>query len=164
MAKPLVKKTLSFFEAATRVAKPFPSSYGLGHDICHTERLVAILRQENTRNRWARRVFTRLEWPVLISRFLRAGGIETDFVSKEGQRQPQDSEVADRSSRSGSNNAGAHLMLPKLPGLTALPKKSEQSGAAIADPLLSKLVRHLAGRFEHPHRFFVSLDSDSAVQ
>ena len=50
--------------------KPFPYPIGLGIDICHIPRLSGLLgRQDDYVTLWARKVFTRLEWPHLWLRF-----------------------------------------------------------------------------------------------
>lgn len=53
--------------------KPFPYPLGVGVDMCHIPRLYRILGQQgNYVTRWARRVFTRLEWPHLSQKFVEA--------------------------------------------------------------------------------------------
>ena len=53
--------------------KPFPFPIGVGVDICHLRRLSFILnKQDDYVTRWARKVFTRQEWPSLWQSFDRA--------------------------------------------------------------------------------------------
>ena len=46
--------------------KPFPFPLGIGIDIVKISRLAGILKDEKRFNQWARRVFSRLEWPQIL--------------------------------------------------------------------------------------------------
>jgi len=118
-------------------AKPFPSPYRTGHDICQASRIATLLQQETTRNRWARRVFTRLEWPALVRRFQHAA--RADGEDEQQYQAPGE--------RSAHQKVGIWL-LPKLSRFTMLSNDPDQCRAAIADRKspLGSLVRHLAGR------------------
>ena len=48
--------------------KPFPFALGVGTDICRVARLVHVANDTVRLNLWAKRVFTRLEWPMLHER------------------------------------------------------------------------------------------------
>ena len=49
--------------------KPFPYPLGIGIDVCKVARIARVLRSTGLRNQWARRVFTRLEWPDVCRYF-----------------------------------------------------------------------------------------------
>lgn len=50
--------------------KPFPYPIGVGVDICHIPRLHNIVgKRSDYVTRWARKIFTRLEWPHLWQKF-----------------------------------------------------------------------------------------------
>ena len=53
------------------VPKPFPYPIGVGTDICSINRIAGLLRLRDTRERWIRRTFTRLEWPGIWQSFQR---------------------------------------------------------------------------------------------
>lgn len=48
--------------------KPFPFALGVGTDICRVARLVHVANDAVRLNLWAKRVFTRLEWPMVYER------------------------------------------------------------------------------------------------
>ena len=48
--------------------KPFPFALGVGTDICRVARLVPVANDAVRLNLWAKRVFTRLEWPMVYER------------------------------------------------------------------------------------------------
>lgn len=55
--------------------KPFPYPIGVGVDICHIPRLYATLDHPSEYvTRWARKIFTRQEWPCLLKRCSQASG------------------------------------------------------------------------------------------
>ncbi|KAL8967383.1 MAG: hypothetical protein Q9197_005458 [Variospora fuerteventurae] len=55
--------------------KPFPYPIGVGVDICHIPRLYATLGHPSEYvTRWARKIFTRQEWPCLFKRCSQASG------------------------------------------------------------------------------------------
>ena len=49
--------------------KPFPFPLGIGIDVCKSVRIVHFLQSSRLSNQWARKVFTRLEWPDLLRQF-----------------------------------------------------------------------------------------------
>lgn len=50
--------------------KPFPYPIGVGVDICHIPRLYNIVgKPDDYITRWAKKIFTRLEWPQLWQKF-----------------------------------------------------------------------------------------------
>lgn len=49
--------------------KPFPYPIGIGIDVCKPSRILRLMQDHQTLNRWLRKVFNRLEWPQLVSRF-----------------------------------------------------------------------------------------------
>ena len=126
--------------------KPFPFPIGNGIDVCRVNRIAAILRHENTRNHWARKVFTRLEWPALCRRLQR---VEEAAGQPDGHNGPTSNEklesehqiVADRYDN-------AIWMLPKLSGYSSTFEDENAYWSAIADErsALGGLARHLAGR------------------
>ncbi|KAL9015312.1 MAG: hypothetical protein Q9173_000110 [Seirophora scorigena] len=55
--------------------KPFPYPIGVGVDICHSHRLYATLGHPSQYvTTWARKIFTRQEWPCLLKRCSQASG------------------------------------------------------------------------------------------
>lgn len=71
------------------VPKAFPFPIGVGTDICQIHRIAAILRRRETRERWARKVFTRLEWPSLWRAFQRCQLSTTDRRGNSPSKHPQ---------------------------------------------------------------------------
>ena len=55
--------------------KPFPFSIGVGTDICQVSRVRHIAANGTLLNSWARKVFTRHEWPTLYKK-IASGGTE----------------------------------------------------------------------------------------
>ncbi|KAL6717078.1 hypothetical protein ACLMJK_004992 [Lecanora helva] len=112
--------------------KPFPLPIGVGIDICRIHRIAALLQNENSRNQWARRVFTRMEWPSLCMSFNRAndsGKWESDSITKE--------------------NYISDVYLPRLSNHSDVLRNSELYWSAINDKRskLAGLAQHLAGRW-----------------
>ena len=130
------------------VPKPFPFQIGVGVDICRINRIASILRPVSTRNRWARRVFTRLEWPALCRRF--------DCAANAKKECDEESEVLkNRSDRNGKLDHAdkidsAAWMLPSLSPYSSILEDEDETAywSAIADDrsALGVLARHLAGR------------------
>lgn len=50
-------------------SKAFPFPIGIGIDLIQTSRIESILKDHYKLNRWAQRVFTRLEWPFISHKF-----------------------------------------------------------------------------------------------
>ncbi len=130
--------------------RPFPFPLGIGTDVCRVNRIAAILRYEYTRNRWARKVFTRLEWPALCRRLQRlekttgepAGQVDVTSDQKLGK---EDQTVA-------RNSETAIWMLPRLSRYSSIFEDENSYWSTIADErsALGALARHLAGRSEVP--------------
>lgn len=49
--------------------KPFPFPLGVGVDIMELSRLKPLLGNQYALNRWAQKIFNRLEWPDLLKVF-----------------------------------------------------------------------------------------------
>ncbi len=100
--------------------KAFPFSLGIGIDVIQTARLKRVLHDENKLNRWAQRIFTRLEWPSISHTFQQhATQLDEMFV----------------------NESCPQLVLPK-----AWPDADGTDPGTIS-PLTYQLARLLAGRF-----------------
>ena len=135
------------------IPKPFPFPIEVGVDICRTARIASLLRQERTRNRWAQRIFTRLEWPALVRRFQRVDRADGETHSQAQKRQQQ-LRYARQEAKEGMGDVEQDIwMLPKLSTLTSILDNQEVYRSAIGDDRsrLGILARHLAGRFEIPH-------------
>ena len=135
------------------IPKPFPFPIEVGVDICRTARIASLLRQERTRNRWAQRVFTRLEWPALVRRFQRVDRADGETY-KQAQKRQQQLRYARQEAKEGMGIMEQDIwMLPKLSFLTSILDNQEAYWSAIGDDRsrLGILARHLAGRLETPH-------------
>lgn len=123
--------------------KSFPFPIGVGVDVCKINRIAALTRQDDLRSRWARRVFTRLEWAGLCRRCQRANILEGEPI-KQTKREMQKN--TDSKKRSGSDI----WSLPKLSKYSEILENDDQSAywSAITDgrSRLGKLARYLAGR------------------
>ena len=49
--------------------KPFPYNLGVGVDLVEVLRVKSILEENSKLNKWAQRVFNRLEWPFISRAF-----------------------------------------------------------------------------------------------
>ena len=134
------------------IPKPFPFPIEIGVDICRTARIASLLRQERTRNRWAQRVFTRLEWPALVRRFQRVDRADGETYSQAQNRQQQLKHAREGSGESTRYPEQDIWMLPKLSTLTFILENQEAYWSAIGDDRsrLGILARHLAGRLGSP--------------
>lgn len=66
--------------------KPFPFPIGVGVDICYLPRLGMILnKQDDYVTRWARKIFTRQEWPGLWQKFHETGALHITSSVPEPQ-------------------------------------------------------------------------------
>ncbi len=120
--------------------KPFPFPIGIGVDICRVNRVANLLQKENIRNLWARKVFTRLEWPGLCRRLQRANRSE-DESARQSERERDNTMVPE--------NVGDNVwMLPKLSKHLEVLSDPEAYWLTVADQRsrLAILTRHLAGR------------------
>lgn len=127
--------------------KPFPFPIGIGTDVCRVNRIAAILRREYTRNRWVRKVFTRLEWPALHKKF-------QDIEKAKGEPIEQanlanDQNLGDEGQPAANYYTKIGWMLPKLSGYSSIFRNEKSYWSAIADDrsALGGLARHLAGRW-----------------
>ena len=125
--------------------KPFPYPIGIGTDVCRVNRIAAILRHEYTRNRWARKIFTRLEWPALCRKMQRVAKVTGEPIGRAD---------ITREEKKGNVNAVARYydntiwMLPRLPEYPSISGDDDSRWSVIADErsALGALTRHLAGR------------------
>ncbi|KAF6234562.1 hypothetical protein HO173_007188 [Letharia columbiana] len=127
--------------------KPFPFPISIGIDVCRVNRIAAILRHEQTRNRWARKIFTRLEWPALCRRLQR---VEKAIGEPVGQADAAiDPKLDNENQAIDSNYDNAIWMLPRLSGYSSTFEDEHSYWSAIADErsALGGLARHLAGRW-----------------
>jgi hypothetical protein len=127
--------------------RPFPFQLGVGIDICRIARVAALLRQESTRNRWARRVFTRIEWMALCRRFERVNQLQAGNSVRQAAKD-ESHEASVRRKTTGEDL----WMLPKLPNLSSIIEDPEAYSSAVNDARspLGSLARHLAGRLVFP--------------
>ena len=139
------------------IPKPFPFPIEVGVDICRTARIASLLRQEKTRNRWAQRVFTRLEWPALVRRFQRVGRADGETHSQAQNRQQQLKDARQQPEEGMGNMEQNIWMLPKLSTLSSILENEEAYWSAIGDDRsrLGILARHLAGRLETPRNMII---------
>ncbi|KAL9136985.1 MAG: hypothetical protein Q9175_001818 [Cornicularia normoerica] len=127
--------------------KPFPFPIGIGIDVCRVNRVAAILRLEHTRNRWARKIFTRLEWPALCRRLQR---IEEAIGEPVGQADAASDQKLDHENQAIPDYYDNTIwMLPRLSGYSSTFEDQDSYWSAIADErsALGALARHLAGRW-----------------
>ena len=130
--------------------KPFPFPIGIGIDVCRVNRIAAILRSEQTRNRWARKVFTRLEWPALCRRLQR---VEKAEAGPNGQADAAGDPKPDSENHVIADDYDNSIwMLPQLSKHLSIFEDERLYWSAIADErsALGALSRHLAGRSDFP--------------
>ena len=130
--------------------KPFPFPIGIGIDVCRVNRIAAILRHEHSRNRWARKIFTRLEWPALCRRLQRVETVTEEPAARADEASGQKLENEDHSNAKYYDKG--IWMLPKLSGNLSILEDETSYWSAIADERsgLGSLARHLAGRSGFP--------------
>lgn len=104
-------------------SKTFPFPIGVGIDLIQTTRIEGILKDQYKLNRWAQRIFTRLEWP---------------FISHNCQQH------AATLGQTYTNNSRPELILPKLWQNTNV--MADMAETRTLPPLTYQLVRLLAGR------------------
>ena len=123
--------------------KPFPFPIGIGTDICSVNRIAAVLRHEFTRNRWARKVFTRLEWPFLCRR-LRHLEKPTEIAIGRADV-ASDENLGHKSGVVRRYQEDTIWMLPRLP---SIPEDDDSYWSVVADKgsASGSLARYLAGR------------------
>ena len=130
--------------------KPFPFPIGIGIDVCRVNRIAPILRHEHMRNRWARKVFTRLEWPALCERLQLAVKATEKPAGQVDKASVQKLDVEDQAVAETCDNSV--WMLPRLSVCTSISADENSYESAIADErsALGALARHLAGRSDCP--------------
>ena len=136
-------------DLAMTAPKPFPFPIGIGTDVCRVNRIAAILRREYTRNRWARKIFTRLEWPALCRRLQRA---EQAIGEPFGQAHvTSDQKLEDEDHAVAKYYDNTIWMLPRLSGYSSIFEDEKSYWSVIADErsALGALARHLAGRSDY---------------
>ena len=126
--------------------KPFPFPISIGIDVCQVNRIAAILRHEHTRNRWARKTFTHLEWPALCRRLQRVEKVMEEPIGQTDAA--SDQKLDDESQAVGESYDNAIWMLPRLSRFSLIFQDENLYWSAIADErsALGALARHLAGR------------------
>lgn len=132
------------------VPKPFPYPLGIGVDVCQVNRVARYLRTESLRNRWARKIFTRLEWRDLCEQFRSTSrAIDKQEGPSEGIDWMSKRRVFPNEVNNSSRMDDSMWMLPKLafyPVGTAESEKDYIDGLASSRSPISRLARHLAGR------------------
>ncbi|KAL8656831.1 MAG: hypothetical protein Q9226_002523 [Calogaya cf. arnoldii] len=129
--------------------KPFPFPVGVGVDICHLKRFFRILnsRQDDNATRWAKKVFTRQEWPGIWQSFHRA--VASSDAS--GSPRPQLSLPKFRVEWPGKQKPGVRgtTLEPGIDDMGSPPLINELSPAAPSIPIskVRVLAQHLAGRW-----------------
>ena len=126
--------------------KPFPFPIGIGTDICRVNRIAAILRHEYIRNRWARKIFTRLEWPALCRRLQRVEKAVEEPVKRADVG--SDARLENTSGTVMRFYDNSIWMLPSLSGYSSIFEDENLYWSTVADErsALGALARHLAGR------------------
>ena len=126
--------------------KPFPFPIGIGVDMCLVNRVAAILRYEHARNRWARKIFTRLEWPALCRTFQRVENAIGEPVGQPDAASDQKLDNEDQATPGYYDDA--IWMLPRLSGYSSTFDDEKLYWSAIANKrsTLGALAHHLAGR------------------
>ena len=136
------------------VPKPFPYPLGIGIDVCKVPRVASFLRNQSLRNRWARKTFTRLEWPALWDQFQKTRRVTIEDARHVNR---EDWKMDSRENLSYVQDNG-HIdksiwMLPYIPTRWFTMKGSNQSEAAYNEAVsherspIGLLARHLAGRY-----------------
>ena len=111
-------------DSSTMPPKPFPFPLSVGSDICSMERIGSIVHAPTSFNRFARRVFTRLEWPSLL-----------DMISKTGAKHL----ISNRDYAYRLEKRLPILYLPTIDISNTILTGEEKSNEG-------ELVRYLAGR------------------
>ncbi|KAL8940562.1 MAG: hypothetical protein Q9216_002750 [Gyalolechia sp. 2 TL-2023] len=66
--------------------KPFPYPIGVGVDVCHIPRLYKVIGKPSVYvTRWAKKIFTRLEWPHLWQKFYETNAQPSTSQTSEAQ-------------------------------------------------------------------------------
>ena len=130
--------------------KPFPFPIGIGTDVCRINRIAAVLRHEYTRNRWARKVFTRLEWPALCRKMQRVEKAIGEPIGRADRA--SDEKLGNENDTVARYYDNTIWMLPRLHEYSSIAKDDDSYWSLIADErsALGSLARHLAGRSVFP--------------
>lgn len=127
--------------------KPFPYPIGIGIDVCQPIRIMKMLTDSRTLNHWLMKVFNRLEWPALISRFKLADNVA-----------PGLEEIEALNAFLPDNDARAQSLI-----LTQPWRPTAGSTLNDAPAVTSALAQHLAGRCETPHELATDRPADGYV-
>ena len=126
------------------VPKPFPFPLGIGIDVCKIPRIARLISNPQARDRWAQKVFTRLEWPELCRRMDR---VQSTTVTNAQGENPY------RNPLSGNRVTHTRESARIDKSIWMLPEISPQcfnweNGRIIYDSQspMGALIRHLAGR------------------
>lgn len=129
------------------VPNPFPYPLGVGIDVCKVSRLARLLHAQRLCNRWARRVFTRLEWPALWHQFqmtrsaTRAATEKTDMTTSGVSAEERPCQMLDRVPTDSSI-----LMLPEIPMSWSSMTGVENETLFYERSPVGLLARYVAGR------------------
>ncbi|KAL8933884.1 MAG: hypothetical protein Q9211_005529 [Gyalolechia sp. 1 TL-2023] len=136
--------------------KPFPYPIGVGVDICHIPRLYNLVgKPSHYVSRWAKKIFTSLEWPYLWRKFYEISNLRTPSeISKVQLWIPEVERTMTQTQRTHHASSAAEAT-HSLPNDTA--HNLACDGHADASPLLPSLpvpthhakllAQHLAGRY-----------------
>jgi hypothetical protein len=127
--------------------KPFPYPIGIGIDVCQPIRVLKLLTDSRTLNHWLMKVFNRLEWPALRSRFKLA-----DNVS------PHIAEIGALDEFLPVSVDGEQSLILRQPW-----RPTTGSTLNNAPAVTSALAQHLAGRYENPHELSTEGSADRYV-
>ena len=133
------------------VPKPFPFPFNVGTDICSINRIADLLRQRHIRERFVRRIFTRLEWAQIWKSFERVSLTQWKTCSNLAGEDRDNYVIGERYAATASNSKTncATLNLPDVPGPSSGLGSSEAFDRAVKEgaSTLGELIQHLGGRF-----------------
>ena len=128
------------------VPKPFPYPLGIGVDVCKVSRVMRLIQNYRLCNRWARKVFTRLEWPALWDR-MKEAQLTATADTGNGHRKDSLIGIEDDPTRTQSS-APTDNFIWMLPDVSEDRCGSSDSEAVSHEHSpLKVLARHLAGRY-----------------
>lgn len=126
------------------VLKPFPFPLDIGIDVCKIPRIARLISDPEVCNRWAQRVFTRLEWPQLCRLVEKVQPTTVTHVQKENPYRKTLPEARVTHTRECARIDKSIWMLPEIP-----PERFQWVNGKIVYTRQSPvgvLVRYLAGR------------------
>ena len=134
------------------VPKAFPFAFNVGTDLCSVHRIADLLRQRHVRDRFVRRISTRLEWAQIWRFFqwvsLTQQNIHSDIIaSKDCDSRAIEEVFGATASYSKANSTT--WTLPDISNPYNAFGSPEAFDCAVkegASPLAA-LLRHLGGRF-----------------